>query len=436
MTRRILVVVHGYPPTARAGAEIHAWRTALGLHERGLEIRVLTFEQHAPGPITWADTIQEGISVRRLSGDVEWEQDPFQASYDNKAVARAMTDMVAQWRPDLVYFFSGYLMSSAVVRVAADFGIPVVINLTDYWWFCHQINLLVPSGGRCDGPTLGGCLRCHAERRRRWRLPGALLPRAATLFWNAAPRIPLLGNGLGAAAVQRRARVLSAALQRVSAFVAPSQFLAEFYQGQGLAPERFHVIRQGLGSGPRSDRTASSRLRVTFLGQLKAHKGVMTLLEAWSLLGGPKPRSLSLWGSAAGEEAFGERVRELTGRLPDVEWRGTFPPEEVWQVLASTDVLVIPSLWVENSPNVILEAQAMKIPVVGSDLGGIAELVQHDVNGLVFETGSARDLAVQLQRLLDEPGLLERLSRNARPVRTTAEEEEILLEVFRRLLPA
>ena len=144
MTHRILIVVHGYPPTARAGAEIHAWRSALGFAARGLDIRVLTFEKHAAGPIEWADSVQDGIPVRRLSGDIEWGQDPFQASYDNQAVALAMADLAAQWRPHLVYLFSGYLMSSAVVRVAADLGIPVVINLTDYWWFCHQINLLDP----------------------------------------------------------------------------------------------------------------------------------------------------------------------------------------------------------------------------------------------------------------------------------------------------
>ena len=59
-------------------------------------------------------------------------------------------------------------------------------------------------------------------------------------------------------------------------------------------------------------------------------------------------------------------------------------------MLASTDVIVIPSLWVENSPNVILESPGdAGFRVVGSNIGGIAELVPHDRNGLVFETGNA-----------------------------------------------
>jgi len=435
MASRVLIVVHGYPPTARAGAEIHAWRSARGLTERGLEVRVLTFERHEAGPLSARDASEDGVVVRRVSGDCDWGQNPFRASYDNDGMAAAMRAIMTEWRPDLVYLFSGYLMSASIVRTAATAGIPVVINLTDYWWFCHQITLLRPDGSRCDGPSLTGCARCHAESRRRWRIPGARMPGFAKRFWETAPRVRFLHGPLGVDAVRQRAEALAEALGQVSAFIAPSQFLADFYLRHGVEPDRVHLIRQGLEVAALPARVPSDHLRIVFFGQLKAHKGVMTLLEAWSLLTGPKPRTLTLWGSAAGEEAFGARVRETVYGLPGVEWRGAFAPHEVWNVLASADVVVIPSLWVENSPNVILEAQAMKIPVIGSNLGGIAELVKHDQNGLVFDTGSAPHLAIQLQRLLDEPDLVARLSGNARPVRTVAAEEDAVLGLFRRFLP-
>jgi glycosyltransferase involved in cell wall biosynthesis len=436
MAGRVLIVVHGYPPTARAGAEIHAWRSARGLTEQGLEVRVLAFERHAAGPLSGQDSAEDGVVVRRLSGDCEWGQrDPFRASYDSDGIAAAMREMMTDRRPHLVYLFSGYLMSSSIVRTASSAGVPVVINLTDYWWFCHQINLRRPDGARCDGPSLAGCARCHAEGRRRWRLPGATMPGLATRFWELAPRLRFLQGPLGVDAVRLRAETLADVLGEVSAFIAPSQYLADFYQRHGIEPRRIHLIRQGLEVGAHPARVPSDELRIAFFGQLKAHKGVMTLLEAWSLLSGPKPRTLALWGSSAGEEEFGARVRKTIAGLPGVEWRGAFAPHEVWHVLASADVVVVPSLWVENSPNVILEAQAMRVPVVGSNIGGIAELVRHDQNGLLFETGSARDLARQLQRLLDDSEFAARLGRNAPPVRTVAEEEKAVLEVFRRFLP-
>ena len=436
MRHRLLIVVHGYPPTARAGAEIHAARCAATLAEQGEDVRVLTFEAWKAGPLTPEDTVERGVLVRRLSGDPTAGQDAFRASYASEGMARAMRDFVKDWRPDLVYLFSGYLMSSTIVRTAAEMRVPVVINLTDYWWFCHQINLLVPSGGRCDGPWAAGCTRCQAEQRRRWRLPAAAMPGAARVFWRAAEHVPLAGGVLGFDATRERAEVLEAAMGQVSAFIAPSRYLGEFYRRHGVAQDRIHVIRQGLEVSGHPGKVPSGHMRFAFMGQLKAHKGVMTLLDAWGRLKGPRPRTLTLWGSAAGEEAFGERVRQITAKLDGVEWRGAFSPAEVWRVLASTDVMIIPSLWVENSPNVILESQAMQVPLVGSNIGGIAELITHERDGLLFETGSAVDLAIQLQRLLDEPGLREQLSRSAPPVRTVADEMADLTRLFRRFLPA
>ena len=436
MDHRILIVVHGWPPTARAGAEIHAWRTAIGLSQRGTDVRVLAFEAHGRGPLVWSETTQDGLVVRRVSGDLELGQEPFRASYDNAAVAGVMQDLVRTWRPQLVYVFSGYLMSSSVARVAIDAGIPVVINLTDYWWFCHTITLLKPDGTRCTGPTLWGCAECLAERRRRWRLPARVWPAAARSFWRAVPGVPGLRTILGVETIEVRRAVTQSVLRGVSACIAPSRYLANFYLDQGVDPGIIHTFRQGLDLDRCPLRVPSDRLRFGYTGQMKAHKGVARLLEAWSMLRGPRARTLLLYGSSAGEEAFGARMQELASQLQNVEWRGPFRSDQVWDVMAGLDVVIIPSTWVENSPNVILECQAMGVPVVGSNIGGIAELVRHDHDGLLFETDSAADLARQLQRLLDEPDLVGRLSANAPPIRTTEDELRDVMALFRRFLPA
>ena len=422
MTHRILIVVHGYPPTARAGAEIHAAECASLMAEQGNEVRVLTFETWKAGPLTSEDTVERGVLVRRLSGDPTTGQDPFRASYDSDAVARAMHDFV-EWRP--------------APRVPVQ-RVPDVVDRRPtrrrprHAGGDQPDRLLVvlppnqPAACRAAGDATArrpaGCTRCHAEAAPALaaaRGGDAGTPHGGSGGGRTAD--PAAPAGLGIQAVRDRGACFrgASARQRVDRTVAvPRRVLPEARHRL----ERLHLIRQGLDIGPHPDRVPSDRLRVAFLGQLKSHKGVMTLLEAWSRLEGPLPRSLTLWGSASGEEAFGERVREMTGRLHDVEWRGAFPPGDVWQVLASTDVLVIPSLWVENSPNVILEAQSMKIPVVGSNIGGIAELVQHDRNGLVFETGNAPDLGQAASASARRAGPERTVVPHAPPVRTTADE--------------
>jgi glycosyltransferase involved in cell wall biosynthesis len=105
----------------------------------------------------------------------------------------------------------------------------------------------------------------------------------------------------------------------------------------------------------------------------------------------------------------------------------------VWNVLADIDVLVVPSRWVENSPNSILEAQAVGVPIVGANLGGVAELVEHERNGLRFAVDDVDDLAKQMQRLLDEPDLLHQLRRSPMPFQSADEEVNRISGLYQEL---
>jgi glycosyltransferase involved in cell wall biosynthesis len=87
----------------------------------------------------------------------------------------------------------------------------------------------------------------------------------------------------------------------------------------------------------------------------------------------------------------------------------------VTAALADDDVLVVPSRWYENSPNVILEAFAAGVPVVAAGHGGLAEMVRDGVDGLLFRPGDAAALAAALRRLAAEPGLLAQLGAGVRP---------------------
>jgi glycosyltransferase involved in cell wall biosynthesis len=209
--------------------------------------------------------------------------------------------------------------------------------------------------------------------------------------------------------------VLLATLNRADTLIAPSHFLAQLYIRYGINPDLIKVWRQGVNLSFCPLRESSPILRFSYLGQIKHHKGVHTLIAAWGQLSGPRLRRLKIYGSSIGEGQYHEQLSRQTQQYEGLTWEGPIRHDEVWGALAETDVLVVPSRWNENSPNVILEAQAMGIPVIGTNLGGIAELVQHGRNGLLFEPDDATDLAAQMRRLLDEPELLGLLSQNPNP---------------------
>jgi glycosyltransferase involved in cell wall biosynthesis len=114
--------------------------------------------------------------------------------------------------------------------------------------------------------------------------------------------------------------------------------------------------------------------------------------------------------------------------------RGSFSHEQLDEVLSEIDVLIVPSLWHENNPRVIQEAFAAQTPVVASNVGGMSEFVEHEVNGLLFERNNEIDLAKQLSRIINEPDLLPRLQEGIKPVKTIETEVEELILFYKELI--
>ena len=193
----------------------------------------------------------------------------------------------------------------------------------------------------------------------------------------------------------------------------------------GIPPSRMLLQDQGIDVRPFAGltREPSDRLRLGFAGSLMASKAPHVLLEA--VAGLPPGRvSLTIAGDLApyhGDDSYAGIVRPMLQKR-GVEWLGGVAHERVPALLASIDVLVVPSIWIENSPFVIKEAFAAGLPVVASNLGGMAELVQDGRNGLLFTAGDPADLRRVITRLLDEPGLLATLREGIPRVKTIDED--------------
>ena len=113
------------------------------------------------------------------------------------------------------------------------------------------------------------------------------------------------------------------------------------------------------------------------------------------------------------------RLAELAG--DNVVFHGRFDNQRLAEIYSELDVLVVPSLWFENSPITIHEAHLLRTPVVASGIGGMAEYVRDGVDGLHFPVGDAGALARVLRRFVDEPGLIGELSRDFPRVKTIEE---------------
>lgn len=222
------------------------------------------------------------------------------------------------------------------------------------------------------------------------------------------------------------------ARRNVDLFLTPSRFLRDrFMLEWGLEPERIEHLRFGFDrtrfGAPRIP-SPDGRVRIGFLGSLVPLKGPHVLLEAWSRI----PISvrgrgrLVLHGPARHGPEYQDRLLELA-RASGAELPGPLRREEIAPFLLATDLLVVPSLWFENSPLSIQEAIACRTPLAVSDLGGMSELVVPGENGLRFPPGDIERLSRLLATVIERRAGLEQLYRNPVPLPTFDEHVDQVL---------
>ena len=433
---RIVLPVHHFPPRYSAGAELYTFRLARWLIQHGHEAEVVCVEHidaHGANPIHARADVYEGVPVWRL--DLDLHSAPSAWTFCNPAIREWFAGYLDERQPDLVHLQSGYLITPSVLDAAHERGIPTVVTLHDFWFLCPRITLLHGDGSLCAGPpeSPAACAWCERLTSRRYRLADT-----ATVgqFGRIAQQI---GLGTGEQFIAKRRAYLRAVLGQVDAVIAPSHFLAQQFHGM-VAHDRLHVLRYGL------DRTeqiisavnpTEADLRLAYIGQIAPHKGVHTLIDAVRRLpSGGRPWQLTIWGDLQQHPDYTERLRHSIGADPRIHLAGRFENSRVSEVLGACHATVVPSLWYENSPLAIMEAHAAGRPVLTSALGGMAELVRDEVDGLHFEPGNADDLARQIERLRNDPALLGRLACGTIPPATISAEMTVMLEIYESITTA
>jgi glycosyltransferase involved in cell wall biosynthesis len=446
----ILMVIHQFLPRHLAGSEVYTYHLAQALRARGHRVALFFTEIRPRRPqYELRRGAFDGIPFYEAVHNRGFRS--FQQTYRDPEMERLFRTVLDETRPDVVHLQHLYLHSIGYLELARRRGLPVVYTLHEYMLMCLNFGLLLRPGGiLCDGPEPGACARCahalYAAPPRGTRalaarlLPERLHPLAGALLrsFRAARSGAERADGgheTYVDAVRLRLSGIGTELEKVSLFLAPSRFLRQRFVDAGLVPaERIVHSDYGLGGDlvPRAARRPASPLRVGYVGTIAEHKGVHLILEAFRGIREPGIEC-RIYGDL---DAFPDyRDRLLAGGVPPaVRFMGRVPNAGVGEALAELDLLIVPSIWFENSPLTIHEAYLAGIPVLTADRGGMAELVEDGGSGLHFRLGDAGDLRRQLLRALREPGLLERLQRHLPPVKRIEQDAADMEERYRLLL--
>jgi GT2 family glycosyltransferase len=226
---------------------------------------------------------------------------------------------------------------------------------------------------------------------------------------------------------------MRAAARHVQVFLAPSATMSEMFARFGLGPERLRRCDQGIDLEPFRvfRRQPSTILRLGYAGGLIPSKAPHVLLEAASRMpaGSVSVDVLGGGGAFHGDDSYARRIAPLLA-LPFVRRTGFVPHERMPEALAAVDVVVVPSVWIENAPFIIREAFASGAPVIASNLGGMREMVRDDGDGLLVEPGSPESLTAAIRRTVSEPDLLPRLRAGVMAPMTIQRDAEALRQLY------
>lgn len=202
-----------------------------------------------------------------------------------------------------------------------------------------------------------------------------------------------------------------------------SRDIARNVIASGVEPDRVALVPSRCDTelfDPDRWKTAGSVMRkslpgdpthpiVGFAGTLNASKGLDVLVAAVTMLAKHRPIRVAL----AGDGPLRNDVEEAVVSGSPITLLGQLPAADVPRFLAAIDVLAVPS-YDEGLPRVVLEAMAMQVPVVASNIGGIPEAVEQDSTGILVPVADAEALASALRRVLDDDELASRLGEAAR----------------------
>jgi glycosyltransferase involved in cell wall biosynthesis len=418
---KILYVLHNHPAIFPGGAEMHA-----------LELFEALAASDAIDPILVARAdlrqaresgLYAGATFRTVEGDpqqyfmfTEFEAfDPVLGTSSAKSLySLDFAEFLRAQRPAVVHFQHTHMIGYDVVTVTRRVlpRTPIVYTLHEFLPICLREGQMIRTE-RKDNQ-----LCTHASPRRCNECYPGISPQHFFL----------------------REKFIKSHLANVDMFLAPSHFLRKRYIEWGIPAERIRVEELGRRPTFRPDAAEEERprKRLAFFGQLTPFKGAETLLEAMRILAERQPDvHLSLYGAYVEyfAETYGRKFLELVDEMSgNVTYAGAYDHRELPRLMRDIDWVVVPSRWWENSPLVVQEAFMHGRPVICSGIGGLAEKVQNEVNGLHFAVGDPGSLASVIERAATEAGLWERLRGGIPRVYTMDEHVSSLADLYREML--
>ena len=390
-----------YPPAHVGGTEVYVTGLVRELRAHGIISRVI-----APLGLEQADGYEfEGTRVRTYPVSARHSRAELRGETQLHSLSR-FREILREEKPDIYHQHSWTLgLGASHLRVAHELGLRTILTVHVPNTICLRGTMMRFGQSACDGHIDEvKCAECWSHGRGAPKLLAHALARVPSTLGAALQRAGIDGRAAMALSAQhlvgqRRAEFASM-IDNADRVVAVCQWLYDALERNGVPRKKLVLSRQGVDpqfaasvqAAVRVRTSAKNAFRLVYLGRWHPVKGVHLLVEAVRRI--PKKVSLELvvYGIGEGPEkrAYEAKLKRLAKGDARIQFCPAIPRERLAETLLRADAVAVPSTWMETGPLVVWEAKSAGVPVIGSRLGGIAELVREPDDGVLVDPGSVQ----------------------------------------------
>ena len=364
-----------YPPLTFGGAEIYVRRVAEKSVQKDLEVIVIT----TASKISVKPSIEEknGVKIYRfhplniyalyntLSKPTLIKPIWYGIDLLNLHSYKIIKNILIKEKPDIVHIhnFKGFSLAFNAVK---SLNLPLIFTAHDYFLECPNENLFRSSYKVCHDSPITCRLYAKIQKHLKDNKPDIV--------------------------------------------TAPSQFVIDKFKKDGFFEDvRTMKLPLGieLGENKKTEKDYES-IDILYVGRLNRYKGAHILIKAFKQL---EHKNIHLHIIGEGKDT--EELKEIAESDPNITFYGFVPEKKLISLYKKSNIAVVPSIWYEVFGIVIIESFKYSTPVIGSNIGGIPELIEDGYNGLLLEAGNVGKLKKALKNLIENPKELKRLSDNA-----------------------
>lgn len=384
----ILKIIHGYPPNYNAGSEVYS-QSIVDELKKNNKVTIFTREENEYLPdFNFRYETKDNIDFVYVN--MARSKD----GYNHKLINNRFAKLIIDIKPDISHVGHLNHLSIGIVDELNSKNIPILYTLHDFWLMCPRGQFLQRN---FDGEKLFQL--CDKQENEKC----------------AESCYKMFQSGINSADdkkywtrwIATRMEIFRKLRDKINLFHAPSKYLMNRYISDfGIPKEKIFYLDYGFPTHYLQPEKYFNSEEFTF-GYIGTHipaKGINQLIEAFKQVKG-KTR-LKIYGREQGQNTIALKNKANECRNP-IDFCGEYINQNLAKtVFNKVHCIVVPSIWGENSPLVIHEAQACHRAVITANYGGMKEYVKDRVNGLLFEHRNTKSLTEQLQFAVDNPQLI------------------------------